>query len=67
MLVRDLLDDFSTDRLCSVQDGLKKYITDALRKSEQKLQERRRDVMGGETLGRLREVMLGYEFPSSTK
>jgi len=28
--------------LCTVQDGLKKYITDALRKSEQKLQERGR-------------------------
>lgn len=27
---------------CTVQDGLKKYITDALRKSEQKLQERGR-------------------------
>ena len=67
MLVRDFLHGGSTDPLCSVQDGLKKYITDALRKSEQKLQERRRDVIGGEILGRLREVMLGYEFPSSNK
>ena len=47
------------DPLCTLQDGLKKYITDALRKSEQKLQERRRDTMGGGNFG---EAMLGYEF-----
>lgn len=43
------------------QDGLEKYITDALRKSEQKLQDRA-GTQVGEFLGRLREAMLGYEF-----